>query len=176
MIVLIAADDVEDHPAKLLLARVHGKPQALDHVECLLVGVSTGRVEIEVGERSQGLHVQLAAITQSIEPPRHEMAPAALFHQGTFRHLDAGIGGHERVRILDDRIPFGVVEFLVLVCTDPVKLEQPVVEAGRGLHLPRAHFVRDSIPCDDGFRPCTAGGSTHTQHFLEPLVPAARSK
>ena len=38
-------------------------PRRLDHVEGLLVGVSAGGVEIEVGERGEGLHMQLAAIT-----------------------------------------------------------------------------------------------------------------
>src|SRR5260221_10438883 len=106
MIVLVAADNIEDHPTKLLLASVDGKPQTLDHVEGLLVGVGAGGVEIEVGKRGQGLHMQLAPITQSIEPSRHEMAPAALVHQSTFRHLDTGISGHERVSVLDYRIPF----------------------------------------------------------------------
>src|SRR5208283_5375084 len=99
----------------------------------LLVGVSAGGVEIEVGERSEGLHMQLAAITQTIESSRHEVTPAAFLQQTTFGHIDAGISGHERVRILDDGIPFGVLEFFVLVCADPIELEQPVVEAGRSL-------------------------------------------
>src|ERR1700721_4319098 len=110
MIVLIAGDNVEDHPTRLLFAGTHREPQALDYIEGLLVGVSAGRVEIEVSERSQGLHMQLAAVTQTIEPSRHEMAPAVLFQQTTLRHLDTGISGHERIGILDDCISFRVLE------------------------------------------------------------------
>jgi len=176
VIVLVAGDHIEDHATKLLVAGLHGKPQALDDIEGLLVGVSAGGVEIEVSERSERLHMQFAAITQAIEPPRHEMPPAALFQQIAFGHLDAGIRGHEGVRILDHRISFGVIEFLVLVGADPVELEQPVVEAGRGFHLARAHFIRVAIPRDDGLRPRTACGGAHTQHLLEPIVPPTRSK
>ncbi len=92
MIVLVAGDNVEDHPPKLLFAGTHGEPESLDHVEGLLVGVSAGGVEIEVCERGQGLHVQLAAVTPAIEPSRHEMAPAALLQQTAFGHFDAGSG------------------------------------------------------------------------------------
>src|ERR1700678_1687911 len=120
--------------------------------------------------------MQLAAVTQAIEPSRHKMAPAVLCQQTTFRHLDAGSSGHERVGILDDGIPFGVLELFVLVRADPVELEQPVVEAGRRLHLPRAHFIRISVPRDNGFRPRTAGGSAHPKYLLQSIVPPSGGK
>ncbi len=176
MIVLIAADHIKDHAAKLLFAITHGKAQAPDHIECLLVGIGTRRVEIEVGERSKGLHVQLAAIAATVKPARHEVAPATLLQQPAFGHLDTGVGSHQRIRVLDDRISFGVLEFLVLVGADAVELQQPVIESGRGLHLAGPHLIGLPVPGDDGLRPRAAGGRAHPQHLLQPFMPPTRGK
>jgi hypothetical protein len=58
--------------------------QSPDYVEGLLVGVDPGDIEIEMSQRSESLHVQLAAIRLSIKAPRHEVAPAALLEESAF--------------------------------------------------------------------------------------------
>ena len=79
-------------------------------------------VEIEVPERAERLHVELAAIAQAVEASRHEVARAALLQQPALGDLDAGIGGHERIGVLDDGIALGSSSSLSLLALTPSSL------------------------------------------------------
>ena len=48
VVVLVAGDDVERHTAELLLDVIHRQPEAPNHQDRLLVGVSCRVVEVEV--------------------------------------------------------------------------------------------------------------------------------
>lgn len=79
MVVLVSRHDVEDHPPELLLDGGHRQFQLTDRQQCLLVGIGTGLVEIEMCQRAERLHVQLRPGCQPIKAPRHEMPPPVFF-------------------------------------------------------------------------------------------------
>src|SRR6185312_12170319 len=85
-------------------------------------------------------------------------------------HVDACGKCHQRVRVLDDRVSFGVFHFLVAVAADAVELQQPVSESLRGRYLAGADVVRLGVPGNDGLRTCSAGRCADTQDFLECSV------
>ena len=55
-------------------------------------------VEVEVGQRGKGLHMQFAAVVQSVEATGHEMPAPAFFQQAALAHRDTRLLGHQQSR------------------------------------------------------------------------------
>ena len=108
MIVLVAGHDVEEGAAGELFAIRGGEVQLSRNKQSLLVGVGEGFVQVEVGHRAEGLHVELLSVGEAVKALGHEVLAAVLFHETTVRHRDLGRACHEVVGILDTAIALRV--------------------------------------------------------------------
>ena len=135
MVVLVPANDVEHHAAELLFHFAHGKIQPPDDLKCLLITVGTGLVEIKVGHRAEGLHVKLVTSRQSVKTARHEVTETIFFEQTTLAHLDAGIGCHLVIGVLDRAVTLRILQFPVFIACNAIEFEEPVLETLPGINL-----------------------------------------
>lgn len=78
MVVLVANEDIEHRASELLFDRVGADIELVDRLNRLLVAVGARQIEIEMAQRRQRLHVQLAAGVGAIKPLGHEVTAAAL--------------------------------------------------------------------------------------------------
>ena len=129
MVVLIPRDEVEHHPAELLLHGRHGQLEPTDRQQRLLVAVGSGLVEIEMGQGAQRLQMQFLPVRQPVETAGHEMPPPILFQQPALAHGDARRFRHPVIGKLHGPVTLRVVPFLVSVPIHTVEFQQPVLEA-----------------------------------------------
>ena len=174
MIVLVAGGDVEGHAPELLFRRVLAQPEPVDDAQGLFVRNRARLVEVVVGQRPEGLHVDLAARGRAVETPGHEVMPAGLVQDPAFGHPDAGRPRHEVIRVFDQPVTRGIFQFPVPVAGHAVELEQPVGKAVAGLDLPRANLIGLGIPGDDGFRAGAARRGADAQEVLQGPLAAGR--
>ena len=74
MVVLIAHNHIEHHPAEHLPRRRIWQPQSAHYVESLLVGIPPQQPEVIVRQATECLHVHLAAVL-TVESTRQEVRP-----------------------------------------------------------------------------------------------------
>src|SRR3984957_19204133 len=170
VVVLIARDDVEDHPPELLLDDGLAEAQPTDQQHELLVAVGTGLVVADVLQRGDRLHVQLAAAVGPVETTGHEMPATVLLQEPALGHVDAGRAGHLRVRVLDRAPALGVGEPVVAGALDPVELQQPMPKALADLDLTRADLAGGVVVCDERLRSRPAGGAADSENRLHGLL------
>ena len=133
--------------------RRHRQFELADRQHRLLVGISSGLVEIEMRQGAERLHVQLLASRESIEASGHKVSSAIFLQEPALAHGDARRLRHQVIGILDGSITLWVFQLLVLVARHAVELQQPVIESVPRRDLPRAHLVRLAIPRDHRFGP-----------------------
>ena len=81
VVVLVTDKDIEQRAAHLLLDRFASETEHADGLDCLLVAIGTGEVEIEMAHRAKRLHVELLAVRRAIKALGHEMRPPAFLVQ-----------------------------------------------------------------------------------------------
>ena len=120
--------------------------------------------------------MQLAATGQTIETPRHEMPPAVFFQQAALAHVHACGQCHQVVRVLDGTVALRVFKLLVLVATDAVEFQQPMVKALTCGDLPGAHFVGIAVPGDHRLGARAASRGADAQDVLQCIGAACVGK
>ena len=111
--------------------------------------------------------MHLAPVGVAVEAPRHEVAAPALVVQAASCHLDSRRPRHPRVRVLDAAEAERVSQFPVAVVRDAVELENPVLEAGRRVHLAGPELAGCRVPSEHRLRAGPASRSSDAQDVLE---------
>ena len=79
VIVLVATDDIEHHPAEHLFGLAVRQMKLAHHLEGLLVGIGTKEFVVEVRQSTEGLHVQFLIIVGAVEAARHKVCSSVFF-------------------------------------------------------------------------------------------------
>jgi hypothetical protein len=162
VVVLVAHDDIEHHPAEHLLRILVGEPQTAHHSERLFVGVGPVEPIIEVRDAAKRLHVHLYTV-YPVEPLCQEMSPPVLFDQRAFRHVDSAFLHKTREGV------FQTPEVLRLPESGrggyAVQLDDVVVEPVGSLELSRTDLSGGFVVGNDCLGTLPAGRSAEAQNF-----------
>ena len=90
------------------------------------------------------------------------MPPSVFLQQTAFAHVNSRFLGHQVVGVFNCAVTFGIFQFFVLVASDPIKLQQPVIKACTSSDLAGTHFIGLPVPRDDRLGAGTAGRSAHS--------------
>ena len=102
MIILIPGQNVKNHSPEQLNCITGGAAQATHNLRCLYIAVNTRKIEIEMCDSSQCLHVYFVSGQWiPVKSARHEVKAAILPVKAAFTHINPGFPGHHPVCVLN---------------------------------------------------------------------------